>query len=180
MNNVLTISCTAPSIAAAGAKNVTAAVSGYNYSKTSSGIYTVQSPTCVGQLGGTDLATGTYKGYSAKIMNGACWMTADYRSSVNWSTIMNGASSSTTPYSVQGVCPDGWYVPVKSQFDGLVSKYGSGSTLYSYFGLSGNRYFWSATQYDSSRAYALGVGGGGADVGYYYKTNSYWLRCVAE
>ena len=180
VNNVLTISCTAPSIAAAGAKNVTAAVSGYNYSKTSNGIYTVQSPTCVGQLGGTDLATGTYKGYSAKIMNGACWMTADYRSSVNWTTIMNGSSSSTTPYSVQGVCPDGWYVPVKSQFDGLASKYGSGSTLYSYFGLSSYRYFWSATQDGSSLAYRLYVDGSNAGVYVSNKTYSSWLRCVAE
>ena len=93
---------------------------------------------------------------------------------------MNGSSSSTTPYSVQGVCPDGWYVPVKSQFDGLVSKYGSGGTLYSYFGLSSYRLFWSATQYNSSYAYYLYVDSSGASVYNYDKTNNYWLRCVAE
>ncbi|MCB2222144.1 MAG: hypothetical protein KQI35_17305 [Bacteroidetes bacterium] len=38
----------------------------------------------------------------------------------DWSTIMNGAvSSNTNPSGVQGICPDGWHIPSRSEWDEL-------------------------------------------------------------
>jgi uncharacterized protein (TIGR02145 family) len=36
----------------------------------------------------------------------------------NWAAVMHGASSSdANPSGVQGICPDGWHVPSKSEWD---------------------------------------------------------------
>jgi uncharacterized protein (TIGR02145 family) len=38
----------------------------------------------------------------------------------NWTTMMNGAgSSSTVPSGVQGICPDGWHIPSDAEYTAL-------------------------------------------------------------
>ncbi|NOX86540.1 MAG: hypothetical protein GXO86_11365 [Chlorobi bacterium] len=45
----------------------------------------------------------------------------------NWEAVMNGAASSDgNPSGVQGVCPDGWHLPSKAEFEELVSFLGGG------------------------------------------------------
>lgn len=42
----------------------------------------------------------------------------DYGYLYNWSAVMNGASSSNNnPSGVQGICPNGWHIPSKSEFE---------------------------------------------------------------
>lgn len=148
-------------------------------------------PTCAETLGGIG-GTGTWNGTAAKVLeDGNCWMTSDLATGITWyyamgasstSATSGGSSSTTTTFSVTGHCPSGWYMPTKAQFDTLISKYGSGGTLYTTLGLSSYRYFWSATQYDSSAAYDLSVYSSSAYVDYYSKADSLSydaIRCVA-
>lgn len=45
---------------------------------------------------------------------------ANYGYLYNWSAVMHGAPSSTTnPSDVQGICPSGWHVPSKDEWDQL-------------------------------------------------------------
>ena len=37
-----------------------------------------------------------------------------------WNTVMHGAESSEVPGAVQGVCPDGWHLPSKVEYDTLI------------------------------------------------------------
>lgn len=40
----------------------------------------------------------------------------------NWAAVMNGASSSNTvPSNVQGICPNGWHLPSKTEWDEMLS-----------------------------------------------------------
>ena len=47
---------------------------------------------------------------------------ANYGLLYNWSAVMHGAnSSSANPSYVQGICPTGWHVPSKSEWDQLIT-----------------------------------------------------------
>ena len=123
----------------------------------------------------------------------------------NWSTVMNGASSSSAnPSGVQGICPTGWHVPSQSEWQQL-SDYvsASGSTLdnlgfsivnagfygwyssYDYYGFDvvGYNYYWSSTQYvetswpyTSNKAYYSA--NGHLAEGYADKNVGFSVRCV--
>ena len=42
----------------------------------------------------------------------------------DWNTIMNGANASeSNPSGVQGICPNGWHIPSKEEFDVLIGNY---------------------------------------------------------
>ena len=46
----------------------------------------------------------------------------DYGYLYNWSAVMNGASSSNNnPSGVQGICPNGWHIPSKSEFEEMTN-----------------------------------------------------------
>ncbi len=173
------VACTAPSLSSTGAKNVGVSIGGYSYSKDTNSIYTVTDACKVGTTTGKRLSDGN------------CWMTSDLATGITWyyamgasstSATSGGSSSTTTAFSVTGHCPSGWYMPTKAQFDTLISKYGSGGTLYTTLGLSSYRGFWSATQLGSGGAYLLYVDGSSAHVTNYGKTgspSSLAIRCVA-
>jgi len=146
--------------------------------------------TIAGEIPGPPACTvGSVTGI--RLEDGNCWMTSDLATNITWyyamgasstSATSGGSSSTTTAFSVTGHCPSGWYMPTKAQFDTLISKYGSGGTLYTTLGLSSNRDFWSATQSNSSYAYYLYVVSSSADVYGSNKAsrNSYYaIRCVA-
>jgi uncharacterized protein (TIGR02145 family) len=63
------------------------------------------------------------------------WITEDtadcdkYGRLYNWSTAMNGASSSNlSPSGVQGVCPAGWHLPSNAEWTTLTDFVGGAST----------------------------------------------------
>jgi uncharacterized protein (TIGR02145 family) len=37
-----------------------------------------------------------------------------------WNTVMHGAESSEVPGAVQGICPNGWHLPAKVEYDTLI------------------------------------------------------------
>ncbi|GBU22392.1 hypothetical protein R80B4_02301 [Fibrobacteres bacterium R8-0-B4] len=66
----------------------------------------------------------------------------------NWNTAMNGASSSSAnPSGVQGICPSGWHLPSRAEWDDLVTTAGGlltgGIKLKSTSG-------WNSYRYDGS------------------------------
>jgi len=146
--------------------------------------------TIAGEIPGPPACTvGSVTGI--RLEDGNCWMTSDLATNITWyyamgasstSATSGGSSSTTTAFSVTGHCPSGWYMPTKAQFDTLISKYGSGGTLYTTLGLSSYRIFWSATQNSSSDAYRLDVLSSSASVDYANKTyriSTSAIRCVA-
>jgi len=102
---------------------------------------------------------------------------AKYGRVYRWSTVMNGAASSTSsPSGVQGICPAGWHVPSRAEWTTLVNFVGSstagiklkssppawnGTDDFGFsalpgssstaFGIRGG--WWSATVYSTSRTY---------------------------
>ena len=53
---------------------------------------------------------------------------SEYGYVYNWSAVMNGESgSNTNPSNVQGICPDGWHVPSKTEWEQLFIYVGSQS-----------------------------------------------------
>lgn len=65
---------------------------------------------------------GSDTGYCYANSKDSC---AKYGRLYTWSTVMAGASSSTTsPSGVQGICPDGWHVPSDSEWDTLMTAVG--------------------------------------------------------
>lgn len=94
----------------------------------------------------------------------------------SWYDVMKEDSSSNgIPSGVQGICPQGWHVPSKAEWENLtilrsegvsslvsqdwkeikVNNYNGFSALPAgkchgkYYGFGGGAYFWSATQYDA-------------------------------
>lgn len=56
---------------------------------------------------------------------------AAYGFHYNWSAVMNGATSSdSNPSSVQGICPDGWHLPSKTEWNQLIAYLGSNSSYW--------------------------------------------------
>ncbi|RLD86711.1 MAG: hypothetical protein DRJ09_11525 [Bacteroidetes bacterium] len=49
----------------------------------------------------------------------------------NWEAVMNGdAPSNGNPSGVQGVCPDGWHLPSKAEFQQLINYVGTGGSAW--------------------------------------------------
>jgi uncharacterized protein (TIGR02145 family) len=49
----------------------------------------------------------------------------------NWEAVMNGAAPSDgNPSGVQGICPDGWHLPSKAEFQQLISFVGVGGSAW--------------------------------------------------
>ncbi len=54
---------------------------------------------------------------------------AKYGRLYDWTTAMNGSASSTSvPSGVQGVCPKGWHLPSKAEWEVLITAVGGSST----------------------------------------------------
>jgi uncharacterized protein (TIGR02145 family) len=66
-----------------------------------------------------------------------CWYNNDsatysqaYGALYNWAAAMNGAkSSSSIPSGIQGVCPTGWHIPSKGEWDTLITYLGGESIV---------------------------------------------------
>ena len=137
------------------------------------------------------------------------WSATDPMTSTNgstWNNAWNG-NGDTTWKATNNVCPQGWRVPTKAEFDTLVSlstkmwttipapgyiftsggnslflpaagfRYGNDGTI-NYVGTRG--YYWSSTEYSSSRSYGLLFVSGSAYLYDVTKTYGFSVRCVAE
>ena len=78
-------------------------------------------------LGGTNNSTSTkYRYYPNNIANNV----ASYGYLYNWPAAMNGASaSSSSPSGRQGICPTGWHIPSKTEWETLIT-YMQSQTIY--------------------------------------------------
>ena len=100
----------------------------------------------------------------------------------------NCSNSSNTTYDI---CPKGWRLPTKIEFDGItgtsyISAFSPVAGGYYYNGLldsdyTGSGFWWSSTAYDNlGSQYSLGYFNGSLNtIGYnYYKNNGYYVRCI--
>lgn len=86
---------------------------------------------------GTGLVDGTGAGITTGdvstkyyfMYNDSSTYNATYGLLYTWAAAMNGAASATaTPSGIQGVCPTGWHLPSKAEYDSLIFNLG-GDTL---------------------------------------------------
>ncbi|MBR3324421.1 DUF1566 domain-containing protein, partial [Candidatus Saccharibacteria bacterium] len=106
------------------------------------------------------------------------------------------ATAGTNPSSgnaTSDICPAGWRLPTKSEYETLMGTYNTGAKLTaspflavyagtyntSSLGNGGSvGYYWSSTAYSSSNAYGLRFNSSGAVVDNYNKRNGFSVRCV--
>jgi uncharacterized protein (TIGR02145 family) len=70
-----------------------------------------------------------YNASGSKCCENSADSCAKYGRLYNWSTAMNGASSSSlSPSGVQGVCPAGWHLPSDAEWTTLTDAVGGAST----------------------------------------------------
>jgi len=107
------------------------------------------------------------------------------------------ATAGTNPSSrnaTSDICPKGWRLPTKAEYDTLKSTYTTGAALtaspfngvyagyYSYSSLydgGSTGYYWSSTAYSALRAYYLQFYSSRASMYDNYKSNGNSVRCVA-
>lgn len=109
-----------------------------------------------------------------------------------WSAATAGYTG--TSQSTQSICPKGWTLPSRSQFQTLIDNGLSGSNFmnapyyllrggnlnYSSLLYAGSRgFYWSSTPYGSSYAFYLYFTSGYAYVTYSYRYTGFSVRCVA-
>ena len=87
--------------------------------------------------------------------------------------------------SENDICPKGWKLPTRDQFNGITNQVSAFSPVYSGYYYSGSLYdtgsrgrWWSATAYDSNGQYLLYYYSGSLDTGYNDKGGGYSVRCV--
>ena len=124
-----------------------------------------------------------------------------------WYAATAGTSDSND--ATKSICPKGWRLPTKVEYENLLSKAGIGSNSagvtklmgnpYS-FGMAGwiyfhsdkyesgnylgdvgsGGYYWSSTAYGSDRAYGLSFGSSSVRTSYDDRTNGFSIRCIAK
>ena len=108
-------------------------------------------------------------GYAGKVYASKCWMWSDYGV---------GSTSVWNWIDAQNICPTGWHLPSKSEFEILIGRMG-GAKLYN-AGWSTNGY-WTSTSYNSEAAYNLYIQDNGAFVSLGHgKTEKLRVRCMTE
>jgi len=126
----------------------------------------------------------------------------------NWNTAMAGSSSSNAnPSGVRGICPNGWHLPSRAEWNTLVDYVGgsAGTKLKAKNGWNGtndlgfsalpgggrysggsfrnvgaNGNWWTATEYGSSDAYYRYIVYNGVDEYLNDKSDAFSVRCVQD
>ncbi len=137
-----------------------------NYTLPNSSTSGFTSSTVANMYNGTDTTYGAYYNYCAASAGTVCYQTQ--------------ANAS------QSICPKGWRLPTRTEFDGIASYSSAFSPVYSGYydygslrntGSYGN--WWSATAYDSNYQYVLLYNGGSLGTGYdFYRNRGRSVRCV--
>ena len=120
--------------------------------------------------------------------SGACYGYYTYAAATAGTNPSSGAASSD-------ICPAGWRLPTKAEYDTLKSTYTTGATLtkspflgvyagyyYSSAFYNGGSYvgYWSSTAYDSNSAYSLFFYSSSANIDSDNKRLGFSVRCVAK
>lgn len=112
-----------------------------------------------------------------------------------WMTATAGTGKSSGEAS-GSICPKGWKLPTKTEFDTLLKSYSTPSALttspipgfvyagYYLYSTASNQgsdgYYWSSTASVSTVAYELSFGSSRADTGGAYRPGGQSVRCVAR
>lgn len=100
---------------------------------------------------------------------------ANYGCLYNWTAAMYGASSSEeNPSGVQGICPNGWHLPSKAEWELLSTALGG--TTYAGAQLAGQSYLWSSgalteSEYFGTSGFVALPAGSGSGLG---GTATFW------
>ncbi len=106
-----------------------------------------------------------YTGCNGTLSGGFCWDTLD-NNTYTWANRNNG-------------CDSGYSVPTTAQFNTFLSNMGTKSQIYTAWGLSSSRRFWSATENDSTNAHYMYVDSTFTYINYYSgKGNQGHVRCI--
>ena len=136
-----------------------------NYTLPNSSTSGFTSYTVANMYNGTDTTYGAYYNYCAASAGTVC--------------------SQTEQDATQDICPKGWRLPTRTEFDGITSYSSAFSPVYSgnyyngslnYAGSSGR--WWSATAYDSNYQYILSYNSGSLYTRDLNKRNGNSVRCV--
>jgi uncharacterized protein (TIGR02145 family) len=99
-----------------------------------------------------------------------------------WAAVMNGeASSNSVPSGVQGVCPDGWHVPSKAEWDILVSYLGGENIAGGKLKESGYGHWVYPNTGANNQSGFSALPGGGLYLNYYgglYSTSYIWSSTI--
>ncbi len=128
-----------------------------------------------------------------KMADNKTWILGNSGNYITWNNMFTGATNQNNHNATvkSGICPAGYSAPTIVDYDNLIIAYGGTSldfyrngyqestgALYSMLGLSGNRYFWSSTEYNSGSAYILSVSSNGSSSSYSYnKGDIYYVLC---
>ena len=137
-----------------------------------------------------DARDQAYEGsYNANYPTTAHYLVGNY---YQWSAATAGYTG--TSQSTQSICPKGWTLPSRSQFQTLINNGLSGRNFMNapYYLLRGGNlsssslsgagsygYYWSSTPNGSSNAYLLNFYSGNVTTNDYYRYNGRSVRCVA-
>ena len=138
-----------------------------------------------------DAGNQAYEGtYNSSDPTTAHYLVGNY---YQWSAATAGYTG--TSQSTQSICPKGWTLPSRSQFQALINSGLSGSNFMSapYYLLRGGHlygssldndgdygYYWSSTPYDFGLVYSLGFYSGNAYTSTAYPYYGQSVRCVAN
>ena len=98
-----------------------------------------------------------------------------------WAAVMNNdTSSDTVPSGVQGVCPIGWHVPSKAEFDILVNKFGGESIAGAKLKESSYQHWQYPNAGANNQSGFSALPGGGQHFGHYNRlhTDSWFYTCT--
>ena len=116
-----------------------------------------------------------------KMADGKIWILGNSGNAITWANMFTGATGQDNHNATvnSGICPADYSAPTIVDYDNLIIAYGgtpysrdrngyqeTTGALYSMLGLSGARFFWSSTEYNSNYAYLLGVGSGDSNSSY--------------
>jgi uncharacterized protein (TIGR02145 family) len=97
----------------------------------------------------------------------------------SWNAAMHGASSSNgNPSGVQGICPDGWHLPSKAEFEELIGAAGGAFSGGSALKSDNNNYWQTPNSNNNQTGFSAYGAGYRTDPLYYYtnlkETTSFW------
>jgi hypothetical protein len=91
---------------------------------------------------------------------------------------------------LKGICPNGWHIPAKQDFEAALASNGSaalnivpaGFRYYddSYVDENRSASFWTSSEFDTTRAYLVRLGSNGTTFEHYNKKIACSLRCVMD
>ena len=111
-----------------------------------------------------------HSGIAGYVVKDKCWMWQDY--TIGTTDAWNWSNAKT-------VCPSGWTLPTRDDFQSLLDTIGTGAQLYNAGWRNSNVHYWSSTP-DGSDAYSLYVSWSSAGVYGNPTSSTNGVRCVSQ